>query len=229
MLSKPEAMSSPSAGLKKIALAVGSILVIAGSSCWIYARHFAAPKINVPLHQAVGRVMAEETAKLLDHHGKIVVIAIETAHDSELKAQLDEFEKTLKQFSGVTIAKTYLLETENRAKYGAGAGLSARRFIRIVNKNTTADALVSFVGAPAMKDEEVGQLQGRPKLIVESRSVEKLEKLFTKGLLQVAIVSRFQFPAPVDGNPSTLRQWFDKRFQVVTAEMVGALPDTSAE
>ena len=220
-------MSSQSAGLKKIALAAGSILVIAGSSLWIYSHHFAAPKINVPLHQAVGRVMAEETAKLVDNRGKIVVIAIETAHDAELKVQLEEFEKTLKKFSGITVAKTYMLETENRAKYATGSGLSARRFIRIVNKNTAADALVSFVGAPEMKDEEFGQLQARPKFIAESRSVAKLEKLFTKQLLRVAIVSRFQFPAPVEGNPGTPRQWFDKRFQVLTAETVGALPTTA--
>ena len=127
--------------MKKVALATGSILVIAGSSLWIYIHHFAAPKINVPLHQAVGRVMAEETAKLVDNRGKIVVIAIETSHDAELKVQLDEFEKTLKKFSGITVAKTYMLETENRSKYGVGSGLSGRRFIRIVNKNTTADAM----------------------------------------------------------------------------------------
>src|SRR2546426_2270140 len=222
-------MSAQSADLKRVALAAGSILAIAASSLWIYFHHFAAPKINVPLHQAVGRVMAEETAKLVDNRGKIVVIAIETAKDPELKVQLEEFEKTLKKFSRITVAETYMLETENRAKYGTGSGLSARRLIRIVNKNTTADALVSFVGAPELKDEEIGQLQARPKFIAESRSVAKLENLFAKRLLQVAIVCRFQFPAPVEGNPGTLRQWFDKRFQIVTAETVGAIPTGAAE
>src|SRR2546422_78551 len=222
-------MSSQSPDLKKVALAIGSILAIAGSSLWIYTHHFAAPKINVPLHQAVGRVMAEETAKLVNNQGRIVVIAIETAKDAELKIQLEEFEKSLKKFSRITVAKTYMLETENRAKYGVGSGLSARRFIRIVNKNTTADAMVSFVGAPELKDDEIGQLQARPKFIAESRSVEKIGNLLAKHLLQVAIVSRFQFPAPVEGNPGTLRQWFDKRFQVVTAESVGALPAAAAE
>ena len=95
-----------------------------------------------------------------------------------------------------------------------------------MNKNTTANAIV---GAPELKDDEIGQLQARPKFIAESRSVEKLGKLFAKHLLQVAIVSRFQFPAPVEGNPGTLREWFDKRFQVVTAESVGTLPAGAAE
>jgi len=98
-----------------------------------------------------------------------------------------------------------------------------------VNKNTAAAALVSFVGAPELKDDEVVQLQARPKFIAESRSVGKLGNLFSKRLLQVAIVSRYQFPAPVEGTPATSRQWFDKRFQVVTAEMVDALPTATAE
>ena len=216
-------------GAKKIVVAVGSLLVITGSSLWIYFRHFAAPKVNVPLHQAVGHVMAEETAKLLNNQGRIVIIAIETAKDPELKVQLEEFEMTLKQFSGIKVAKTYMLETENRPKYGAGSGLSGRRFVRIVNKNTTADALVSFVGAPELKDDEIRELHARPKFIVESRSPEKLKKLFEQQLVQVAIVSRFQFPAPVEGNPGTLRQWFDKRFQIVTAETIASLSGGVAE
>jgi len=218
-----------SSGAKQIVVAVGSLLVITASSLWIYFRHFAAPKINVQLHQAVGHVMAEETAKLLNNQGKIVIIAIETAKDPELKVQLEEFEKTLKQFGGIKVTKTYMLETENRPKYGAGSGLSGRRLVRIVNKNSTADALVSFVGAPELKDDEIRELQGRPKLIVESRSADKLKKLFDQQLVRVAIVSRFQFPAPVEGNPGTLRQWFDKRFQIVTAETIAILPGAIPE
>ena len=208
---------------------VASLLVIAGSGFWSYSRYFAAPKINVPLHQAVGRVMAEETARVVNSQGRIVVIAIETARDPELKVQIEEFEKTLKQFNGIKVAKTYMLETDDRPKYGVGAGLSARRLVRIVNKNTTADAMVSFVGAPELKDSELQELQARPKFIVESRSAEKLKKIFDQQLVQVAIVSRFQFPAPVEGNPGTLRQWFDKRFQIVTAQTMAALPRGAPE
>ena len=84
--------------------------------------------------------------------------------------------------------------------------------------------------AKKMRDaDEIGQLQARSKLIAESRRTEKLKEPFTKQLLQVAIVSRFRFPAPVERDPGTQRQWFDKRFQVVTAETVGALPSATAE
>jgi hypothetical protein len=205
------------------------ILISAASLGWIYFRQFAAPKVNVALHTAVAQVMAEQTAQVLGGRGKIVVIAMDTPKGSELKIQLEEFERALKHFPGVTISKTYMLETENRPKYGPGSGLSGRRFVRAVNKNTTADAMVSFVGAPDLSDEEIGQLQARPKFIAETRSAAKLRKLFDKQLIHVAIVSRYQFPAPVEGNPVTLRQWFDKRFQILTAEAVSALPAATAE
>jgi hypothetical protein len=80
-----------------------------------------------------------------------------------------------------------------------------------------------------LKDDEIRELQARPKLIVESRSAGKLKKLFDQQLLHVAIVSRFQFPAPVEGNPGTLRQWFDKRFEIVTTETIATLPGAIPE
>jgi len=219
-------MNSQNASVKNGVLVVGSILVIAASSFWIYRKHFAAPRINVALHQAVGRVMAEETAGLLNNEGKIVVIAVESP---ELRVQLEAFEKTLGQFKKVTIKKTYMVDTENKPKYGPGSGLSGPRLVRIVNKNPNADAIVSFIGAADISEAEIGQLQARPRLIAESRSAENLKTLFDKQLLHVAVVSRFQFPAPVEGNPGTLRQWFDKRFQIVRPESAATLPSSAAE
>jgi hypothetical protein len=197
------------------------VLAIVGSSLWIYFVRFAAPNFNVPLHRAVGRVMAEETAKLLNNRGKIVVIAID---GPELRVQLEEFEQTLKQSPAIEIDETYIVDTENKPKYGPGSGLSGARFARIVNKNLKAAAIVSFIGAPELSEEEIGQLQARPKFIAQSRSVEKLPPLFEKQLLHVAIVRRFQFPAPIEGRPATLRQWFDKQFQIVTAGAGPGLP-----
>ena len=214
---------------KKWITAAGLLAVIAGASLWIYFHHFAAPQFNVTLHKAVGRVMAEETARLLNRHGKLVLIAIETPAGSELQIQLKEFEKALKAFSGMAIAKNYTLETDKKPKYGVGSGLSARRFIRIVNKNTTADAIVSFVGAPDLSDDEMRQLEAKPKFIAEARSAEKLKKLFDKQVLHAAVVSRFQFPSPVEGKPSSPRQWFDKRFQIITTENAASLPGAGAE
>ena len=214
---------------KTVLIAIGCVLAIAGSAFWTYRTQFAAPKFNVVLHQAVGRAMAEETSRLLEGKGKVVLVAMVFAKVPELRVQIEEFEKTLHSLGAVTIKQTYNLETEGKAKYGLGSGLSGRRYVRIVNKNTDARAFVSFVGAPRLTDEEVGQLKIKPMLIAEARSAEKLKPLFESGLLHAAIVGRFQFPSPIEGKPATPRQCFDQRFQIVTAANAGSLPASSAE
>lgn len=209
---------------KQWLVAGGCLAAIAFSGAWIYFTQFARPDYNEPLHQGIGQVMAEETAKLLANQGKIVILSMEPGKAPELKTQLAAFERALKKFSGIRIKETMVLDTEGRDKYGPGAGLSSRRFVRIVKKSQSADAIVSFVGAPNLSADDVAQLERQPKFIAESRSAEKLKPLFESNVLHAAIVSRFQFPAPGKHNPRTPQQWFEKRYQVVTATNAAALP-----
>jgi hypothetical protein len=215
--------------VKGLIVGVVCLLVIAGSAVWIYLTQLAAPKFNAALHRAVGQVMAEETSRLLGHRGRLVLIALETAKAPELKVQLEAFEATLKRLGNVKVEKTYRLETEGKAKYDVGSGLSGRRFVRIVNKSLEADALVSFVGAPSLSDEELQEIPKRPRFIAESRSAGKLAALFDRKAIDLAIVSRFTFPAPVKGKPRTEREWFDKYFQIVTQDQVKTVPVVKGE
>src|SRR5438093_8223991 len=81
---------------KNVLLATGSILVIAASASWIYYRQFKAPKHNVALHQRIGEVMAEQTAKVIGPKGRLVLITIPTASEPELRTQLNAFRRALK-------------------------------------------------------------------------------------------------------------------------------------
>ena len=203
------------------------LAVITASAIWVYRTQIAAPPFNITLHQAVGRIMAEETTRAVGGRGNIVIVAMELSKVPEMGVQLEEFKKTLEQTGHVTIKQTYNLETEDQPKYGLGSGLSGRRYVRIVNKNRDAAAIVSFVGAPRLADEEIAQLHAAPKLIAEARSPSRLKPLFDKQLLHAAIVARFEFPTPVKGKPRTPREWFDQRFQVVTAANTNSLPPPS--
>ena len=199
-----------------------------GATGWsafrIYRTEFAAPKFNLVLHQEIGRVLAEETAKLVNQTGRVVVVAIELRGVPELRAQLEEFERVLHQSPGITLEKSYKLDTDDKPKYSFGAGLSGRRLVRIISKNPHADAIVSFIGAPSLSEAEIAQLKRMPKFIAETRSADKLKQLFDHNVLHAAVVSRFQFPTPIKGTPSSPRDWFDQRFQVVTARNAGDLP-----
>ncbi len=111
-----------------------------------------------------------------------------------------------------------MLDPGDNPKYRPGSGLSAKRFLKIVRKNAGADAIVSFVGAPELSDEELAQMKSVPKFIAEAHSPEKFTNLLEKKILLAAIVPRYEFPAPGPKKPATGRQWFDHYFQILRPE-----------
>ena len=216
---------------KQVMLAGASILVIAASVGRICFTQLAAPKTELVLHKGIGEVMAEETHKLLDRKGKVIVVAAEPGSAPELRAQLETFRETLGKLGGIVIKDTVLLDSQDKPQYGAGRGLSARRFVRIAKKSAGVDGIVSFVGAPNLSESDLAELEktGLPKFIAESGSAAKLKRLFDKKVLQVAIVRRYQFPAPNTNDPRNAREWFEKRFQIVTADSAASLPGPERE
>ena len=208
---------------KTILTILGCVLAIAGSAAWIYWREFKAPQHDVELHRRVGEIMAEQTAKVAGPQGKIVVMTIPTGGLPELKTQLEAFRRALKRLGNYEL-REYEMDTKDQDKYGVGTGLSGRRYVRTANKNLDAAALVSFIGAPNLKDEDIAELQKVPRFVAEARAVDNLPKLFKKDLISVAVASRFAFPAPGPVQAKTPQERFDKRYQVVVAANVTNIP-----
>lgn len=208
---------------KNAFLATGSILVIIASALWIYYHEFKAAKHSVALHERIGQVLAEQTANLIGKNGRVVTLSIDTKEWPELKTQIDAFKGTLKKLGNYEV-KDYQLDTKDQPKYGVGSGLSGRRYVRTVKKNEKAAIFVSFIGAPKLSKEDIVELQKIPKFIAESRSGDNLPGLFENKLIDVAVVSRFEFPAPGPEKPKTPQEWFTKRYQVLTAQTAGTLP-----
>jgi len=203
--------------------AAAAVAVIAASVFWIYHTQTSDRKQNVALHTHIGEVLAEQTAALAGTKAKIVTLSIETKEWPELKTQIAAFKVRLKKLGNYEV-REYEMDTKDQPKYGVGSGLSGRRYVRTVNKNKTANIFVSFIGAPHMTKEDVAELEIKPKLVVEARAIDNLSKLFQLQLLDVAVVSRFQFPSPGPEKPTTTEQWFTKRYQIVTATNAGVLP-----
>jgi len=202
--------------------------VIVASGVWIYFTQFAQPAFNMVLHESVGEVLAQETAKLIQSNGQVVIITMDTSKFPELKTQLRAFEKALKALGPMSV-KELPMDTEDKPQYRTGAGLSSRRFLRLLKKTGSAKAIVSFIGAPRMTDEEFAQVEKAPKFIAECRSPDKVKKLFEKNILQVAVINRFDYPAPIKHNPKTPKQWFEKYYQVIKADTASDLPKNSGD
>jgi len=162
--------------------------------------------------------MAEEAARLVGHTGKVIVVTVNVPDAPELKVQVAAFEKQLKLLGGITVKEKIFLDPGDSLKYRAGAGLSAKHFLKIARKNPGADAIVSFVGAPPVSDIDLQELKSLPKVVAETHSPEKLTLLFKKKVLLAAIVPRFEFPAPGPRKPQTGRQWFERYFQILVPD-----------
>lgn len=198
-------------------------LAIAGSTAWIYWHEFRAARHDVELHQRIGEVMAEQAAMVIGKHGKIVLITIPTGGEPELKTQLDAFHARLKTLGNYEL-REYEMDTKAQDKYAVGTGLSGRRYVRTANKNLDAAVIVSFIGAPHMKEAEIAELQKVPKFVAEVRGIDNLPKLFNKELISVAIAARFSFPAPGPIPPRTAQERFDKRYQIIASTNVATVP-----
>jgi hypothetical protein len=85
------------------------------------------------------------------------------------------------------------------------------------------------VGAPRLTEAELTELNTPPRLIAESRVADKARQPFEQRVLDVAVVSRFQFPTPIKGRPGCLQEWFEQRWQVVTRTNAAALPSGKDE
>lgn len=196
-------------------IATAAVALIAAACFFIYRSLSEPSDLNVPLHQSIGIVLADETFREVGHHGKIVLVSMDASRAPELKVQMSAFLKHLKVLGGATILDKVILDPGDNPKYRPGSGLSTKRFLKIARKHKGADAIVSFVGAPDMNEEELKQLKGSPKFIAETHSPECLQVLLQTKVLLAAVVPRYEFPAPGPRQPQTMRQWFDHYFQVV--------------
>ncbi len=196
-------------------LGASALVLILASALFIYRSLVVPTDLNIPLHQSIGIVLADETFREVGHQGKIVLVSMDSSRAPELKVQMNAFLKHLKTLGGVTIMDKVILDPGDNPKYRPGSGLSTKRFLKIARKHKGADAIVSFVGSPELTEAELAQLKGSPKFIAETHSPERLQTLLQKKVLLAAVVPRYEFPAPGPRQPQTIRQWFDHYFQVV--------------
>ena len=215
---------------RNLLIVIVSAVAIAASAAWIYYSQYKAPKFNVALYQRVGEVLAEQAVQLAGKkQGKFVTITLATHDYPELTAEYAAFHKRLKQLGDFKIHED-LVDPKDEPKYGLGMGLSGRHFVRTVKKREDYDVIVSFIGAPKLDADQIAELKQMPKFVVQARSPDHLLKLFEKKLVQAAVVSRFNFPAPGPVTPKTPEEWFTKRFEVFVADNAGVLPkDEKAE
>ncbi len=172
---------------------------------------------------ALGESMAELTAGLLNHKGKILVIGKDAKklNSHGLEAQMRAFEQTLSQPGGITVLDTELVSMPSTPSKPS-ALFTGEMFFKMLESQPDADAIVSFVGAPPLTRDEISALPSkRPKLIAlaEAGMTPVLQQLLDDGVVQMAIVPR-PYLRPQAGQPlrkpGSRKECFDLLYEVIT-------------
>lgn len=204
---------------RKTVILVVVVLAIAGSltSLWLTQRTSEAGMNPTPF-AAQGEVVAEEVAKLLNHRGRIIVITADTATLSQpiLTTQWKSFQRALKRSPAITLLATEPVpprDPTGPSQYSLPTGW----FTQIIERYADVDAIVSLVGVPVLSEAEFQRLpQRRPQIVAAAVFGMNLQQPLKQGLVQLAIVPRYEAAPASTTKPKTPREWFDRYYQIVT-------------
>jgi hypothetical protein len=200
--------------------AAGLVVLVGLSGCGRGGRVEGGPYV------ALGEVAAKATSGLLEGHGRIVLVVNETDNHTAtaLGQAVKVFNATLKKAGGVQVAATETIKAGAGPAISGAEPLAPTKFLELVTKHASADALVSFVGVPRLTPEQIGQLpQPRPKIVAAVTFNLPARSLFDQGVLHLAIVPQ-SGTEPAAKPPTTTQEWFDANYRLITPETAGALP-----
>jgi hypothetical protein len=153
---------------KKPLIVLVAVLAIAGSA-FLLLHQSATPteQLASDASTALGQRAGEEVAQLLGNKGRIAVLGLETAAGQAptYVTLVDVFTKTLKAHH-VEVAATKIVPGGlNRLMLGTG--LSGPEYRQLLDQTANMNAIVTFVGPPALPPDELRLLQvNRPPLVV---------------------------------------------------------------
>lgn len=188
----------------------------------------AGPKVNMDRIEGLGQIAGEETATFLGSGTTVVLVAYPEGPSKHLKLQQDALKGALED-GGVSVKAVESLQGND---YAAGmipmemGGFPVEELIRIGQTHPDVDAIVSMVGAPWLQGDEAMSIpESLPQLVV-AQGVMMLgaADMFHSGIVTMAIMPRTDMAPDAQEEPKTTREWFDRYFQVVTADTAMDLP-----
>jgi hypothetical protein len=198
-----------------------AILAVGAAAVALYlAFGRRSEKINLGTYEVLGAVTAEETARLIENKGRVVVVVRDTGPDKNpsVEAELAAFQQTLKQHPALSLVVERLPVTPT-LMMATGGGLPAENLFKWIEKHAKVDAVVMFLGFPQMTDAELAALKRTGvKTVVVSSFRPGYQQLLERQAIQVAIVPRPEVPSAGGPTPTTLREKFDQEYLLLKGE-----------
>jgi hypothetical protein len=213
---------------KFTAAAAGFVFLCSATKIAICLNGGFGPRLESAPYQAVGRTLARQALVLLKPGGLVTVITRDTAafQNPATDVVLASFKTELAK-ARVKISSVETLQIDPLRPMAVPSGDFAQ-WIRHASKGSV---IVSLMGPPVLNDIELSQLgEIKPSIVAfcsgPVRDQVDLRVLFSRGLLQAAVVSkRAALCKPC--NSSNEREHFDSRFVEVTSGNLTALSTVS--
>ncbi len=211
-------------GLSKGMTGVGAVILIGVAAALIY-KQLRGPRLFMQERYIfIGQKVADETARLLNNSGRIVVIGFDyKGQPDQVVTETDAFLKAIKK-RGIAVAGVELQDPVALAQ--GQKFLPGDIYLSLVKKYPSVDAFVSFVGPPQLSRNQVAELGSKmPKCVAVSLFSFAGKRLFRDGVIQVAMLPRFEPLGPNVPPPKSDAEWFDQNFQIVHVEEASRLPN----
>ena len=181
-------------------------------------------KTNYGPFIGLGQVLAGETAKLVQDHGRVAVILPEGYQTAGLAVQ-EEW-----QAFGAELAKHPGVHLLGREIVGlavlAESGLTSSQADDILKKYDGVDVLVSFCGIPSWNPANpAARPRNLPKIVAVESSSAQIKDYLASGIVAAVITPRVP-PRATPAKPQTPAEWFDRSFQLYTTANYQSLSDS---
>ncbi len=213
--------------LPKSLLRIGAALLVIGTAVFTVSRlqRSGSGSLNPLPYEYMGKVAADETARLTGNRGKVAVwrLRLDNKYNRTVDAAVSEFKHELRKFPDLTVVA---IEEESVSTGGdLPVGIvapSPARFLELVERYKQADALVLVGGVPTLDAAQIKKLpKTRPRIVMASIFNVPGRNLLEHGVAQVVIAPRDHPPA--QGKLESAAQRFDYMYVVLTPETAATL------
>jgi hypothetical protein len=208
---------------KSVNWLAGAVIVAAAAGLYLFLFP-TPPAIDARPHKGAGETLAGEALKLLEGNARLIVITrdLQSFKVPAAEAQLRGFLGALRD-AGKAPAAVRSIKVDPLRVVEVPPG----EFFDLIRLGKEDDVIVSFLGPPALADEQVAKLGAkRPRILALCSgglpARVDLKTTFAQQLLHLAVVSRPD--APAQAGPGSERGAFEQMFKVITPGNVSELP-----
>ena len=194
------------------------LVLIAAAAAWTFTKPTDGRKIDLNPYKALGFVAADETSKLLGHHGSIILVIPDPGDEPDpvMEAQLSSFRSGLKEAGKVVAQLVETVKMDPFLSMRTGGSMPPEQFMDMLKRHPKAAAFVLFIGFPGLSGPEVSQLRSHPaKRIAISATLPNYHELIQSGALHMAIVPRNRPADEIVPEAKSRREAFDQEYSIL--------------